>query len=259
MRDGYVAVDPAKTVLHLDRLGAGRASFDQCGLTPERVQAELIQYLIGHPQRRGRLLEQAVAPGAQGDLRTRIEQDADLTDILHLTSPWPEAEEKLRTWVTAHAADRDLLLTTGFDLLEVYKNILRDQDSALADGPLILLIKDLDDDEEIRQPFFTGRLPFALAAPITADYRAQPTKNVAQWTALRKRLSEDVLGALECQLWSRQKVVDRLTDYLEMRGVSVKPYRADAKPPEPEPPDQAGVSPEKPRFVDERVAYASAS
>ena len=38
-----------------------------------------------------------------------------------------------------------------------------------------------------------------------------------------------------------------------MRGVSVTPYRADANPPELEPPDQAGVSPEKPRFVDERV------
>ena len=51
VRDGYVAVDPAKTVLHLDRLGAGRASFDQCGLSSERVQAELIQYLNGVLQR----------------------------------------------------------------------------------------------------------------------------------------------------------------------------------------------------------------
>jgi hypothetical protein len=253
VRDGFVAVDPAQTTLHLDRLGTGRASFDQCGLSTERVQAELIQYLNRVLQQRGRLLEQAVAPGAKSILGSRSEKDAGLADMLHLTSSWPEAEEKLRTWVAAHATDPDLQVTPGFNLLEVYKNILRDQDSALADGPLILLIKDMDDEEEIRQPFFTGRLPFALAAPITGDYRAQPTKNLAQWAVLRKNLSEDVLGALECQLWYRQRVVDRLTDYLEMRGVSVKPYRADAKPPEPEPPDQAGVSPEKPRFVDERV------
>jgi hypothetical protein len=38
-----------------------------------------------------------------------------------------------------------------------------------------------------------------------------------------------------------------------MRGIAVTPYRADADPPDLEPAEQAGVSPEKPRFVDERV------
>ena len=45
VRDGFVAVDPAKTTLHLDRLGAGRATFEQCGRA-QRVQAELIQIWI---------------------------------------------------------------------------------------------------------------------------------------------------------------------------------------------------------------------
>ena len=79
------------------------------------------------------MLEQAVAPGAQGVLRTRSEKDADLTDIL-TSPPWPEAEEKLRTWVTAHAAEPDLQLTRAADLLEVYKNILRDQDTPWPTG-----------------------------------------------------------------------------------------------------------------------------
>lgn len=253
VRDGFVAVDPAKTTLHLDRLGAGRATFEQCGLAPERVQAELIQYLDRVLRKRGSVLEQRVAPGSKADLPALIERDADTATMAHLTAPWPEADQKTLGWVEAHKSDRQLLPDTGGGLLEIYKNILRDPDHALADGPLILLITDPDDTDEIQQPFFTGHLPFALAAPITSAYRAQPTKNTAQWAALRKNLSEDVLGALACQLWYRDAVVDRLADYLEMRGITVTPYRADADPPDLEPAEQAGVSPEKPRFVDERV------
>ena len=108
------------------------------------------------------------------------------------------------------------------------------------------------------QPYFTGRLPFALGG---ADHRrlsgAAHEERGAVDSAL-EGLSEDVLGALECQLWSRRKVVDRLTDYLEMRGVSVKPYRADAKPPELEPADQA-VSRRKSRASWTSASYASAS
>ena len=64
VRDGFVAVDPAKSTLHLDRLGAGRAIFEQCGLSPERLQAELTQYLDRVLRKHGSVLEQRVAPEA---------------------------------------------------------------------------------------------------------------------------------------------------------------------------------------------------
>src|SRR5262249_27467614 len=160
-----------------------------------------------------------------------------------LTAPWPEADAALVRWVSAHAGERELISNPGGGLLEIYKNILRDPDRALADGPLILLLTDVDDTDAIQQPFFTGRLPFALAAPVTDAYQARPTRNVAEWTALRQRLAEDVLGALHCQLWHRQTVVDRLADYLEVRGIAVQSYRAETG--EREPDDRVGISPEK--------------
>ena len=69
VRDGWVAVDPATTTLHLDRLGAGRATFEQCGLTPERVQAELIQYLDRVLRKRGECWSSGWRPGPKADLR----------------------------------------------------------------------------------------------------------------------------------------------------------------------------------------------
>jgi hypothetical protein len=127
VRDGFVAVDPAKTTLHLDRLGAGRATFEQCGLAPERVQAELIQYLDRVLRKRGSVLEQRVAPGSKADLPALIERDADTASMAHLTAPWPEADQKTLGWVEAHKSDRQLLPDTGGGLLEIYKNILRDR------------------------------------------------------------------------------------------------------------------------------------
>ena len=256
VRDGFVAVDPARTTLHLDRVGAGRATFEQCGLTPERVQAELIQYLDQVLRKPGRVLEQRVAPGAQADLRALIERDPATAAMAHLTAPWPDADQRVLAWVEAHKSERQLVPNTGGGLSTSTRTSSETATTAWPTVPSSCLVEDLDDDDEIVPLARTGRLPFALAAPITGEYHATPTKNVKEWEALRKNLARDVLDALGCQLWYRDAVVDRLADYLEMRGIAVKSYRADADPPEPEPVAQVGLSPEKPHFDGQRVAGA---
>ena len=156
--------------------------------------------------------------------------------MAHLTAPWPDADQKVLAWVEAHKSDRQLVPNTGEDLRDIYKNILRDGNNGLADGPLISLVEDLDDDDEItaagpqRSPALHARGP---------DHRRVLTPRRRRTSSSGKRYARISHGTCWTRLGASSgtatPVVDRLADYLEMRGIAVKPCRADADPPEPEP------------------------
>lgn len=257
VRDGYLAVDPdpARTVLGPD---IAKAVHDTCpSLSPERVRSELITYLDGLLRKHGTVLEQRLRPHQPAELAALLESDKEAADLSHANETWQKMDARIIAWTGANPK----WAKSHEGLLPVYKTVLTDQ--RLADGPLILLLANPDNLDEIRRWFMKGQLPFSLAAPITADYvRVRPNANLDAWTDVRKDLAETILADLECHLWYRDEIIAKFSDYLEMRGISVTDFRTEREtdtlvprvalklPPK----DRVGIAPQKPHFTAQGIA-----
>jgi hypothetical protein len=265
VRGGYVAVDPARSALKLDAEQVG--VYESCGISQEALRAELIAYLDRLLHQRGKALELAVVPmpsdagdaarraSAQAALRDLAHKDDGTAKLLDLNASWVEAATRIAGWVVAHVQDRPAVMTGQGNLGDrVYAPLVADP--TFADGPLLPTQPDLEaSDPEAQQ----GRVQFSVAPPFTAAAaKLRPSTNPGEWKDRRGEISEAVLGPFVCRLWHRDRIVGQVQDFLEVRGISVKPYRTkrDVKDAglkqlseTPEPTDMAGVAPERPSFA----------
>jgi hypothetical protein len=267
VRDGYVAVDPAATTLDL---GARASDYENCGLSPGAMQSELVAYLDDVLKRRGKILDQlALTPvneplaadalarraATERALRELAGTDAATAKLYALSASWIEGEAAFRAWTTAHARATPAV-TQGIRnfLVDVYGPIF--SEPKWADGPL-LPPADFYNPEDFAAAR-NGEAAFELAPPFSGDPgKLRPSMNIAEWDTHRRELAEDLLAPFGCKLWYREPIVERVQDYLAMRGISVQPYRTprdvrdahDLVPFKMPPTDMAGIAPERPSFA----------
>jgi hypothetical protein len=277
-RAGHLAIDSARSEL---QLGAHAALFGDCGFTPQALRSELVTHLEGIYRSMGPLFEGLAVPAAESDeakaLRLRVEPafralaagDESTRRLMTLSAPWPEATRELAAWWQRHKDRADPPVAMGEpDAARLYK--AAEFHAALADGPLLpQRAAGLRDEPADPALLRAGQIVFNLAPPLVQTQgRIRPVSNVAQWDGLRQGLADNAIAPLHCQLWYRQRVIDNVQDYLELRGLSVQPYRVprdgsartglEEPAPQPPPPHSAGIGPERTRFPTGSAGVAAA-
>lgn len=266
VRDGHVRIDRAEVRLELD-MHAANVYEQQCRIDRAAMAQELLDYLDALLQARGKLLTQlALHPAhpAAPELRDRRQRVEAAFDTLSKLDPeaeslwngsgaWQTMNAPLQAWTSALRLRRPELMPGALTLSDLYLQIIREP--AYADGPLLPDI-DLDRDRSLAMQ---GIVRYRIAPPLVGVRgKIRPTANIAQWEALRSGLGDDVLAPFECRLWYRQPIVERLQDYVELRGLSLEAFRSardarhalDLVPSGEVPRSRAGVSIERPRFED---------
>lgn len=264
VRDGFVVVDPEATTL---QFGEQAVAYERCGLSAEAVRGELIAYLDGLLQRRGKAIEQLAVPPLEdpGDtaaatrraaaaqaLRQLAQSDGETGQLYQLQASWGLSANRFAQWMSAQQSRQPpvMLGMRGFD--SIYKWFV--EDPLLADGPLSLAEPFEPSDPQVLQ----GRARFTVRPPFTATAaKLHPSTNLQEWAAHRGQMAEALLAPFACRLWYRDRIIGRAQDYFEMRGISVQPFHTKREATNADelsmgacgPQGTAGIAPERPSFA----------
>lgn len=292
VRDGYLAVDPAR--LELQWTPAFRRlvhpKLDDAA-KETRVRRELVDSLDRLFRARGRVTQQLLNDTARHRWEKRQLNRATFEGLDRTNASWEQARPAFEAWRLRHrdevgATVEDVFrgLLAGGDLAEAYEN------SSFA--PVLKSDDDRPGPEGIRRSYDLGRIRYDfVAAPITPGYVAprafRPSANPGAFNltnppssrpsaapADRPSVSDGgrhrligsnqlsrVVRPLAGSLWHRDRVAERIADYLEMRGFSVQTYNPDSANLQHtlEPPTDVGLYPHVPTLqadgtvADERI------
>jgi hypothetical protein len=238
LEDGWIKVDRNKTTLT-----AGPAFMTLTDRSTGEIKRQLEDYLDKVYRTQGRLVEQLLTPEARQALRRNLLDRATLEGWDRITTNWSSVFLPLNQWRLRHSGIAQGLPEDAFRKL--LSSELRSQ--VYTNGPAYPLIEADDADG------LPGIIPYAIAPPFFPEYlqSVRPTRNIDEWRLGRITPADlsRTLKNLEGELWFRTNVWREIGDYLEVRGHSVRLYREG----EPEPPTSAGLLPERPRFLDDRI------
>lgn len=231
VRGGKVAIAPTGTTLSQPLPGV----YAQCHMTPASLQQELTGYLepllLGGDKVLTRLVLQSLSgssPAADSkavvrDLEALAKTDELTAKLWSDGFRWAEGPQLVQAWEAARRKAGSPLVKAALQFSDVYTWVL--QDPAYPDGPLLPAPVDVDQAPG-QQLARQGMVEFEVAPPlIDAMGKLRPTYNVAQWDALRPKLSHSVLDDFECKLWYGPRIAAAVRDYLEVRGISLQLYR----------------------------------
>lgn len=279
LRGGHLALDPASTRLEL---GGHATVYRTCQLSDEALKAGLVAAIDKVLQRRGPVLEQLAldpfnATDADNQPRTdlpalrmalgRLAKADPATAHAHtFTGSWAEAQPLFTRWLDAHRND-PLPVRVAFER-SLYADVYAPMAGATdwldePARPIPDLYGTLQTQDhralERGAVIFDIAPPFQARADGTGKSKLALTVNVAAWASRLDALHEDLLDPLHCRLWSRQAVVGRAQDYMQVRGVALQHYATQAMAskgqaanlPQMEPNDQAGIAVEPTRYRNE--------
>ncbi|MGM9482926.1 ShlB/FhaC/HecB family hemolysin secretion/activation protein [Roseateles sp. NT4] len=240
--------------------------YRQCGMAADSLQRELTSHLepllLGGDKLLTRLVLQSLSGGGTSpDSRAIVraldalaKTDAATDKLWNGDFRWVEGPQLVQAWEAAQRKAGSSLVNATLMFSDAYTWAL--QNPAYADGPLLPKSVNVDESPG-RERARRGIVAFEVAPPLVdAVNKLRPTYNVAQWDAVRSKLSHSALAQFDCKLWYRPRIETAVRDYLEVRGISLQLYRTDKDVADAaglgvasEPPnDQAALRVLRPRF-----------
>lgn len=243
VRDGYITLDRSNTTLDMGADRGGPHFRDCPKLTADQIKAQAIQLIEQQLRARGTVLQRfalgeppsgAAAKQRFEQARQALERDiaadkvtAELNGRMHAN--WTEMSEALGEWLERKQAVKPEQFVGEPNFADTFIATL--DNTPWIDGPARVPTAFRDKLLGDFMAVQTGQVTFEITPPFR-KVLTQP--NGALVSALQPtsgRLDRDIedmadaiLAPLDCQLWSRPKIVGRTTELLGGRGVAATEF-----------------------------------